>query len=408
MEEDMVKRFSNMSIGRFLLSGLMFAMTIIAIQGICSSSHAATGGWQYSWSDEFPGPAVDTTVWGYEIGYVRNNEAQYYSNRSENSRIENGMLHIQALRDNWSGHQYTSASRTTKGKKTWQYGKFEMRAKIDIRTGSWPAWWMYSTTNGWPKGGEIDMMEFYTQTCLFNVMNGNGAWAAPRFTITSLGGARWATYFHIWTMEWDTTRIDLLLDGKLMNHYPMSNADGTGPNGTNPFKYPFPMILNQAIGGSSGGDPTNTPFPVDYWIDFIRVSTWSNATSYALRVDSGVGSGSYIPGTRVTIAAKMPPVTKMFDKWVIVSGNPTITAIDSPSTILTMPSANANVIATYKSTSTSINDPVCLARKSSGASSVRLFDIRGRAIHEYAAGSNRIRVCLGKSGSASAYLIVDR
>ena len=180
---------------------------------------SATGGWSFSWSDEFAGPAVDAAVWGFESGYVRNEEAQYYSNRAENSRIEDGKLLIRALRDNWSGHEYTSASRTTRGKKSWKYGRFEIRARIDVRAGSWPAWWWLPNSGGWPKGGEIDMMEFYQNKCLFNVMDGNGKWTAPTRSLASLGGARWAEEYHTWTMEWDSTRIDLSLDGVLINHY---------------------------------------------------------------------------------------------------------------------------------------------------------------------------------------------
>lgn len=103
----------------------------------------------------------------------KQNEAQYYSTRIENSRIDNGHALIDARKDNWNGHTYTSASRTTKGKKTFLYGRFSLRAKIDVRSGSWPAWWWLPETGGWPIGGEIDMMEYYQWKLLFNVMDGS-------------------------------------------------------------------------------------------------------------------------------------------------------------------------------------------------------------------------------------------
>ena len=130
----------------------------------CSPPPPSPGAWSFTWSDEFEGEdgdPLDSSVWGYETGYVRNNEAQYYSTRLENSRIDNGHALIDARQDFWNGHEYTSASRTTKNKKSFLYGRFSLRAKIDVRAGSWPAWWWLPDVGGWPQGGEIDMMEFY-------------------------------------------------------------------------------------------------------------------------------------------------------------------------------------------------------------------------------------------------------
>jgi beta-glucanase (GH16 family) len=328
-----------------MLSGLMIIMTAY---GTAPSQSAAAGGWQFSWSDEFNGPAIDASVWGYENGYVRNSELQYYTNRPENARIDNGNLLIQALRDNWNGHEYTAASLRTMGKKSWQYGKFEMRAKIDIRPGSWPAWWWLPNTGGWPRGGEIDMMEFYKSMCLFNVMDGNQKWTSITRTIASLGGTVWADNFHVWTWEWDSAKIDLSLDGVLMNHYLLSNADGTGPNGDNPFRRPGYMLVNQALGGANGGDPSGTAFPVEYRVDWIRVHTWSTAGAYTLTVNEGVGSGLYIAGTRASITAKMASTGQVFDTWVIDAGNAAVDDLAAPSATLTMPASEVTVTATYR------------------------------------------------------------
>jgi beta-glucanase (GH16 family) len=323
--------------------------TAIAVMFLHAPASALVGGWKFSWSDEFSGPAIDTSVWGYESGYsIRNQELENYTNRPENSRIDNGNLLIQALRDNWNGHEYSSASRRTMKKKSWLYGKFEMRAQIDIRLGSWPAWWWLPNIGGWPKGGEIDMMEFYQGKCLFNVMDGNGKWQSPTRTVASLGGSRWADNFHVWTWEWDSTRIDLSLDGVLINHYPVANADGTGPGGANPFRQPGYMLVNQAIGGINGGDPSGTAFPINYRIDWIRVHSWSNDTAYSLLVNGGVGSGPYLPGTRASITALTPPVGQVFDKWVISSGAPAIDSMNAASAVLTMPAGDVSVTAAYK------------------------------------------------------------
>ena len=311
-------------------------------------TYAATGGWQFSWGDEFTGPNVDSTVWGYEIGNIRNNEAQYYTNRIENSFIDNGTLHIRALRDNWNGHQYTSASRTTRNTKSWLYGRFEMRAQIDIRTGSWPAWWALGFDEPWPVCGEVDMMEYYQNQCLFNIMDGKRAWYSPRKSISDLGGDRWVAQFHVWTWEWDSTKMDLSLDGNLINHFLVSKADGTGRNGINPFRQPMYMIINQAIGGSMGGDPSHTDFPIDYHIDWIRVHVWKDTTSFALIVRNGTGSGPYIAGTKASITALPPSPGQVFDYWAIDQGIPVIGDSLAPSALLTMPAGKASISARYK------------------------------------------------------------
>ena len=365
-----------------IATGPMVGVAVIVIC-IYASASALTGGWQFSWSDEFNGPAIDTSVWGYESGYsIRNQELENYTNRPENSRIDNGTLLIQALRDNWNGHEYSSASRRTMNRKSWLYGKFEMRAQIDVRQGSWPAWWWLPNTGGWPKGGEIDMMEFYQGKCLFNVMDGNGQWQSPTRTVSSLGGSLWAGNFHVWTWEWDSTKIDLSLDGALINHYSLSSSDGTGPNGVNPFRRPGYMLVNQAIGGTNGGDPSGTAFPVNYRIDWIRVHTWSDATAYTLMVSGGVGGGPYVTGTSASITALMPAAGQVFDKWVIASGNPAIDDLSAASAILTMPAEDATVIATYKSPGNGVIRPyeIVAAGRQNGARSVEIYNLNGALV----------------------------
>lgn|GEM_PF-1054312 len=387
--------------GAFLLRALIHArpfgnsivLVVVLFLALYGMAHAQTaGGWQFSWSDEFNGPAIDASVWGYESGYVRNNELQYYTNRPENARIDNGNLLIQALSDNWNGHQYTSASLRTMGKKSWQYGMFEMRAKIDIRLGSWPAWWWLPNTGGWPRGGEIDMMEFYQGKCLFNVMDGNQKWTSPTRTIASLGGAAWADNFHVWTWVWDSTKIDLSLDGVLMNHYPLSNADGTGPNGANPFRNPGYILVNQAIGGTNGGDPSGTTFPVNYRIDWIRVYSWSTNNAYTLTVNAGTGSGPYVAGTMASITASMPPTGQVFDTWVINTGNGAIDSINAPSATVTMPASDMTVTATYRNGTSLAPRRMHLPVKNgiSGDYPTGMYDINGKKIILINNGASRL------------------
>jgi beta-glucanase (GH16 family) len=248
-----------------------------------------TNDWKLIWFDEFdtdgpPNPAN----WNYERGFVRNNELQWY--QPENAFCTNGLLIIEARKEhkpnpnfeagsgNWRKDRqwidYTSASMTSRRLQEFTYGKFEMRARIDTRLGSWPAFWTLGATPGirWPACGEVDIMEYYTNVVLANVaysLDGKAKWSFLRKPISELGGDAWTKAFHIWTMDWDTNKIDLLLDGKLMNHFDLATADKSDEG--NPFHAPVYFILNQAIGGNQGGDPSHTKFPIRFEVDWVRV-----------------------------------------------------------------------------------------------------------------------------------------
>ena len=136
-------------------------------------SAKAREGWKLVWADEFDYTGVpDPAKWDYEVGYVRNNEAQYYTRaRKENAWVEGGVLTITGRKEKFSipsgrGSQgkteadYTAASLITRGKASWTYGRIELRAKLPKGRGVWPAFWTLGTTGGWPRGGEIDIMEY--------------------------------------------------------------------------------------------------------------------------------------------------------------------------------------------------------------------------------------------------------
>jgi arabinan endo-1,5-alpha-L-arabinosidase len=249
----------------------------------------ATNDWQLVWADEFNVNGLpDTNNWNYERGFVRNEELQWY--QPENAFCTNGLLVIEARRErkanpdfapgshNWKTSRewidYTSASLTSRHRHEFTYGKFELRARIDTRPGSWPAFWTLGATPGipWPACGEIDIMEFYTGTVLANIGYGldqKMKWHSVKKPVAELGGDAWSNDFHIWTMEWDENKIDLWLDGRLMNHLDLATADNADRG--NPFHRPVYFILNQAIGGQSGGDPALTEFPVRFEVDWVRV-----------------------------------------------------------------------------------------------------------------------------------------
>jgi beta-glucanase (GH16 family) len=248
-------------------------------------------GYALVWADEFDRDgAPDPANWTYERGFVRNQELQWY--QPENARVDHGLLIIEGRRERhanphyqpdvktWQRSrefaEYTSASLTTRGLHAWQYGRFEMRARIDTRAGLWPAFWTLGASGPWPANGEVDVMEYYRGLLLANVAwasaeRGRAVWADTRRPVASLGDPDWSSRFHVWRMDWDEDRIQLFVDDERLNDVDLSKTIDRDGSGTNPFHQPHYIILNLAIGGTSGGDPSATAFPVRFEVDYVRV-----------------------------------------------------------------------------------------------------------------------------------------
>ncbi|MBZ4192250.1 glycoside hydrolase family 16 protein [Niabella beijingensis] len=255
----------------------------------CNHQRALTQkGYRLVWADEFnkPGP-VDTSVWRFEKGFERNHELQWY--QPENAWCAGGHLIIEARRETKPNPQYkpgstewckqrrqieyTSSSINTRGTRTWQYGRFIMRAKIETASGLWPAFWTLGTHREWPSNGEIDIMEFYRGMLLANIACGTNEqykakWFSEKRPVTTLG-KDWEQRFHIWRMDWDEREICLYIDDQLLNRVPLDQL--INPDGFNPFKQPHYILINLAVGGDNGGDPAGTAFPSRYLVDYVRV-----------------------------------------------------------------------------------------------------------------------------------------
>ncbi|HEX3009655.1 MAG TPA: glycoside hydrolase family 16 protein [Bacteroidales bacterium] len=232
------------------------------------------------WSDEFNYTgAPDRTKWAFEQGYIRNNEMQYYTNSRQNARVEGGNLVIEALRDSSiigsDTLRVTSASLNTHGKKDWTYGKIEVRAKIPSFLGSWPAIWMLGSNIaevGWPKCGEIDMMEnvgFDPDTMHFNIHTE----AYNHVKKTNKGQRIYLkdpeADFHIYTLEWYKDRLDFYLDSKKVFTF---KNEGKGTD-VWPYDKSHYLILNLAVGGAWGGAKGTdlNALPQKFLIDYVRV-----------------------------------------------------------------------------------------------------------------------------------------
>ncbi|MFZ5948562.1 MAG: family 16 glycosylhydrolase [Stygiobacter sp.] len=228
--------------------------------------------WKLVWSDEFDGTSINSSYWTFETGTGTNgwgnNELQYYTNRSENAKIENGMLVITARQESYAGRNYTSARMKTQGKKSFKYGKIEARMKLPVGKGSWPAFWMLGdniTFVGWPKCGEIDIIEHVnSDQAVYGTIHydDNGHVSKGGNTSTDV------TQFHVYSIEWDSNTIKWFVDGRQYYFVYIVN----GVNSTEEFHNPFFIILNLAIGGNWPGNPDGSmQFPISMYVDYVRV-----------------------------------------------------------------------------------------------------------------------------------------
>jgi beta-glucanase (GH16 family) len=225
------------------------------------------------WSEEFnTDGAPDPAKWGYDLGTGSggwgNSELQYYTSRSENVIVQGGVLKIKAIKESYSGSAYTSARIITMNKFAFTYGKVEVRAKLPVGVGTWPAAWMLGSnlnTAIWPACGEIDIMEHKGSELnkIFGTLHypGHSGGSANGSTFVI---ANATTEFHIYAVEWTAASIMISVDGVVFHTVPNTAAI--------PFNHDFFIILNVAMGGTFGGavDPAFTNATME--VDYVRVT----------------------------------------------------------------------------------------------------------------------------------------
>jgi beta-glucanase (GH16 family) len=292
----MIKSTSYILIFILLLSFSSYALTVDANLPDTTDPKIIAG-MQLVWNDEFNVDGKPNTAnWKYERGFVRNEELQWY--QSDNANCKDGLLVFDGKREqvtnpnylegstDWKKNRqyadYTSASIISQGLQQFQFGRFEIRARIDTTLGSWPAIWTKGITGKWPFCGEIDIMEFYRSksvpTILANVAWGSatytsGTWDTRKVALSYFTDKDpdWCNKFHIWSMDWTADSINLYLDDELLNYTLVKNTknpDGYDPQ--QPHMQKHFILLNLAI-GSNGGNPSQSQFPVQYEVDYVRV-----------------------------------------------------------------------------------------------------------------------------------------
>lgn len=233
------------------------------------------------WADEFDVDGLpDAARWDYDTERNRlgwyNNELQYYAaNRLDNAQISGGTLRITARRESlstaadWGGQRYTSARLITRGKASWAYGYFEVRARLPCGRGTWPAIWTLGTGGLWPDEGELDIMEQVgsNPTRVFGTVHTQASGGTGTGGAVQVPDVCGSTAFHNYQMHWTADEVAMALDGVVYYRYANPRAGKT----TWPFNAPQYLLLNLAIGGVLGGAVDDSIFPVTLEIDHVRI-----------------------------------------------------------------------------------------------------------------------------------------
>jgi len=235
-------------------------------------------GYTLAWSDEFSGSSVDLNNWNYESGNNNgwgNNELEYYTSSTKNSFVSNGNLVIEARKEPINGFNYSSARMTTQNKKQFTFGRIDIRAKLPVSKGMWPALWMLGSninTVGWPASGEIDIMELIgvSPNRVYGTMHwkNTGGTNSNKGFQYDLNTGNFSQQFHVFSLVWTQDTLKWYVDDQL--YYTGTKNDVGAAN--YPFNAPEFFIFNVAVGGNWPGPPdASTEFPQRMFVDYVRV-----------------------------------------------------------------------------------------------------------------------------------------
>ena len=243
------------------------------------STQLSYPGYTLAWNEEFSASALDLNNWNQEIGNGSNgwgnNEVEYYTNSTKNIFVSNGNLIIEARKEPINGFNYSSGRMTTQNKKSFTFGRIDVRAKLPVGKGIWPALWLLGNnipSVGWPACGEIDMMELIGTypsrvygTLHWKTTAGDHSSKGDQYNLSS---GNFSQQFHVFSIIWSQDVIKWLVDDQLF--LTASKADVAEAN------YPFNasqfLIFNVAVGGNWPGSPdAATVFPQRMFVDYVRV-----------------------------------------------------------------------------------------------------------------------------------------
>ena len=270
----------------FLFTSILFTPLSVCAKTTNSLSNSNSSKGALIWSDEFDGNEINRNNWTYDIGKGNNgntngwgnNELQYYTDRTDNARIEDGNLVIEAKKEDYKGSEYTSARLKTKGLQEFTYGRIEARIKLPLEQGTWPAFWMLGSSftgdDAWPYCGEIDIMEHVNKESVVSGAlhwnnNGSQTFGQSLYDISP-------DEYHVYALEWTKNYIKWYVDDVEFCAADISDMiiPGLERNIKNndAFHKPYFILLNMAVGGNWPKSPDeSTNFPAKMYVDYVRV-----------------------------------------------------------------------------------------------------------------------------------------
>lgn len=252
---------------------------ILIVVGVLTMPTKAEDYWKLIFEDEFEQSAdgfPDETKWRYSQRYDHINWCMYVKKHPETVKVKDGNLIVRAIKNPDTTSDpvpYITGAIESRGKFSFLYGKVDVRAKFKTGQGAWPAIWMMpetATYGGWPKSGEIDIMERVNyetkvhQTVHSNFINNLGI-RNPNPTQTTTFNV---DDYNNYGVEWYPDRIDFFVNGVKTLTYPRIVTDKEGQW---PFDQKFYLILNQAGGGSWTGPINDATLPFEMYVDYVRV-----------------------------------------------------------------------------------------------------------------------------------------
>lgn len=238
----------------------------------------AYSGYTLAWSDEFYGTNLNSSIWNQEIGNNNgwgNNELEYYTNSLKNTFLSNGNLIIEARKESAGGYNYTSGRMTTQNKKQFKFGRIDIRAKLPVGKGIWPALWMLGaniSSVGWPACGEIDITELVgtypskiTGTMHWKGVAGDRQLKGANYNLNT---GDFSQQFHVFSIVWTLNTIKWYVDDQLF----LTNTAADVGAANYPFNADHFLLFNVAVGGDWPGSPDGTTaFPQRMFVDYVRV-----------------------------------------------------------------------------------------------------------------------------------------
>lgn len=295
--------------------------------------------------DDFSSNTIDSNKWGYELGYVRNNETQRYTNT--NAEVNDGVLALRGLKD--SSGNWTSSSIISKGHFAFMYGKIEARVKLCNLNGAFGAFWTLGDSfefgykenaspdtlgEWWAYCGEFDIVEFYNKklTCgvFFNQKEESG-----RVWYDNYATGDW----HIFAMEWATDgSLKFTIDGNVLST--------TSATDNRAFHIPHYILLNQAI-GASGGTPDSSTTEITQYVDWVKYYPLSTENVVLNSSDFTIQATDFNENNCVVRATFNDNCINKALSWE--SNNESVITVHSGFCVAASSSGSATITATSKS-----------------------------------------------------------